>query len=126
MLKPNMRSQVLPILRSLDEIMIASWLKQDTLENIRNTGEFVVNVPRSVMAKDVEICARNYPPEVDEFVEAGLSPRASVKVETPRDRGVRRLDGVRSRRGDPPGEVLPDHRQGGPSGGERRILRREG
>ena len=107
-LKPNMRSQVLPmpvvlistisedgirnaapwgcvmpILRPLDEILIASWLKRDTLENIRNTGEFVVNVPRSEMAKEVEICAKNFPPEVDEFVEAGLEPRASLKVKPP-------------------------------------------
>ena len=101
MLKPNMRSQVLPmpvvlistisedgirnaapwgcvmpILRPLDEILIASWLKRDTLENIRNTGEFVVNVPRSEMAKEVEICAKNFPPEIDEFVEAvEISPK---------------------------------------------------
>ena len=107
-LKPSMRSQVLPmpvvlistvskdgvrnaapwgcimpILRPLDEIAIASWLKRDTLENIRDTGEFVVNVPTVDMAEAVEICAKSFPPEVDEFVEANLVPRPSAEVAPP-------------------------------------------
>ena len=59
--------------------MLASWLKRDTLENIRQTGEFVVNVPPAGMEDAVMICARNYPPEVDEFQEAGLKSRLSTK-----------------------------------------------
>jgi flavin reductase (DIM6/NTAB) family NADH-FMN oxidoreductase RutF len=107
-LKPNMRGQVLPmpvvlistiskdgirnaapwgcimpILRPLEEIAIASWLKRDTLENIRDTGEFVVNVPTVDMAEAVDICAKSFPPEVDEFEEAGLSPHPSTKVKPP-------------------------------------------
>jgi flavin reductase (DIM6/NTAB) family NADH-FMN oxidoreductase RutF len=107
-LKPNMRGQVLPmpvvlistiskdnvrnaapwgcimpILRPLDEIAIASWLKRDTLENIRETGEFVVNVPTVDMAEAVKVCSKNYPPEVDEFEEAGLPPHPSSKVKPP-------------------------------------------
>ncbi len=74
---------ITPILRPRDEILIASWLKRDTLENIRQTGEFVVNVPRSDMEKVVEICARSFPPEVDEFAEAGLTPRPSAVVRPP-------------------------------------------
>ncbi|HPJ30159.1 MAG TPA: hypothetical protein PLZ42_02070 [Methanothrix sp.] len=35
----------MPILRPADEISMASWTKRDTLDNIRETGEFVVNVP---------------------------------------------------------------------------------
>ncbi len=71
---------IMPILRPLDEIAIASWLKRDTLENIRETGEFVVNVPTVDMAEAVEICAKSFPPEVDEFEEANLVPRPSAKV----------------------------------------------
>jgi len=71
---------IMPILRPTDEIAIASWLKRDTLDNIRETGEFVVNVPTVEMAEAVEICAKSFPPEVDEFEEAGLSPRPSTKV----------------------------------------------
>ena len=74
---------VTPILRPLDEIVIASWIKRDTLANIRETGEFVVNVPVPEMIDQIMICARNYPPEVDEFVESGLVPKASKKVAPP-------------------------------------------
>jgi flavin reductase (DIM6/NTAB) family NADH-FMN oxidoreductase RutF len=107
-LKPNQRSQIMPlpvvlistiskdgvhnaapwscvtpILRPLDEVLIASWLKRDTLENIRQTGEFVINVPPAGMEEAVMICARNYPPEVDEFEMAGLKARPSTKVKSP-------------------------------------------
>jgi len=73
-------SCVTPVLRPLDEVLIASWPKRDTLDNIRQTGEFVINVPRAGMEDAVMICARNYPPEVDEMVEAGLTPRPSKVV----------------------------------------------
>jgi len=76
-------SCVTPILRPLDEVLIASWLKRDTLENIRQTGEFVINVPPAGMEEAVMICARNFPPEVDEFKEAGLATRPSVAVKPP-------------------------------------------
>jgi len=76
-------SCVTPILRPLDEVLIASWLKRDTLENIRQTGEFVIHVPPAGMEEAVMICARNFPPDVDEFKEAGLAARPSVAVKPP-------------------------------------------
>jgi len=76
-------SNVTPILRLLDEIVIASWLKRDTLENIRQTGEFVINVPSVEMIEAVKISSRNYPSHVDEFEEANLSPHPSAKVIPP-------------------------------------------
>jgi flavin reductase (DIM6/NTAB) family NADH-FMN oxidoreductase RutF len=76
-------SNITPILRPLEEIVFASWLKRDTLDNIRDTGEFVVNVPTADMAEAVKVCSRNYPPEVDEFEEADLSPHPSAKVAPP-------------------------------------------
>jgi flavin reductase (DIM6/NTAB) family NADH-FMN oxidoreductase RutF len=74
---------VIPILRPLEEILLASWLRRDTLENIRQTGEFVINVPPSGMEESVMICARSYPPEIDEFEMAGLKPRPSIRVKPP-------------------------------------------
>ncbi|KAF5060752.1 MAG: flavin reductase family protein [Methanoculleus marisnigri] len=74
---------ITPILRPLDEILLASWLRRDTLDNIRETGEFVVNVPPATMVEEVMVCARNFPPEVDEFEEAGLTPRPSTAVAPP-------------------------------------------
>jgi len=76
-------SCVTPVLRPLDEVLIASWLKRDTLENIRQTREFVINISRAGMEEAVMVCARNYPPEVDEFQEAGLAARPSVAVKPP-------------------------------------------
>jgi flavin reductase (DIM6/NTAB) family NADH-FMN oxidoreductase RutF len=76
-------SCVMPILRPLDLVIIASWLKRDTLDNIRQTGEFVINVPPVEMADEVMICARNFPPEIDEFEMAGLKARPSAKIKPP-------------------------------------------
>ncbi|NTV77373.1 MAG: flavin reductase family protein [Methanothrix sp.] len=76
-------SCVTPILRPLDEVLIASWLQRDTLENIRQTGEFVINVPPAGMEEAVMVCAKNFPPEVDELEKAGLQSRPSRKVRAP-------------------------------------------
>lgn len=76
-------SCVIPILRPLEEVLLASWLKRDTLENIRQTGEFVINVLPCGMEEAVMICARYYPPEVDEFEMAALKARPSIRVKPP-------------------------------------------
>lgn len=76
-------SNITPILRPLDDILLASWIKRDTLDNIRKTGEFVVNVPPVRMVEAVMICSKNFPPEVDEFEQAGLETRPSRKVKVP-------------------------------------------
>jgi len=76
-------SCVMPILRPLDLVIIASWLKRDTLNNIRQTGEFVLNVMPVEMADEVMICSENFAPEIDEFEMAGLKPKPSSKVKPP-------------------------------------------
>lgn len=65
--------------------MLASWLKCDTLENIRETGEFVVNIHPVGMEEAVMICSRNYPPEMDEFEMAGLFSPILLKKSGSRD-----------------------------------------
>ena len=76
-------ANVMPILRPLDLIAIASWLRRDTLDNIRDTKEFVINVPSADLVDEVMICSRNCPNDVDEFVEANLRAKASQKVTVP-------------------------------------------
>jgi len=76
-------ANVMPVLRPWDLIAIASWIKRDTLDNIRETKEFVVNVPSAGLVEEVMICSRNYPKEVDEFVEAKLKEKQSKKVKAP-------------------------------------------
>jgi len=58
--------------------------RKDTLVNIEATGEFVVNVVSEEIIRQVNISSAEYPPEIDEFVESGLTPIASDLVKPPR------------------------------------------
>ncbi|HII02364.1 TPA: flavin reductase family protein [Methanosarcinaceae archaeon] len=80
-------SNITPILRPLEEVVLASWLKRDTLANIRETGEFVINIPSVDMMEAVMVCSRNYPPEVDEFEMAGLKSHPSGEIKVPGIKG---------------------------------------
>lgn len=75
---------VMPILGPLDLIAIASALPRQTLANIRNTGQFVVNVMGMPSFEKAMRTARNYPPEVDELEAEGVETIPSKSVEPPR------------------------------------------
>lgn len=77
-------SCVMPVLRPLNLIAIASALPRDTLRNIRETHEFVVNVIGRPGFREAMSCAKDYPPEVDEMAEAGLETAPARKVLAPR------------------------------------------
>jgi flavin reductase (DIM6/NTAB) family NADH-FMN oxidoreductase RutF len=76
-------SCIMPVLRPLDLICLASAHKRDTLKNIRDTREFVVNLPGTSLADKVIPTARHSPPEIDEFLMAGLLERPSIHVRAP-------------------------------------------
>ncbi|MGC9224528.1 MAG: flavin reductase family protein [Terracidiphilus sp.] len=57
---------------------------RDTLRNIEDTGEFVVNMVSEEFAEKMNLCAAEVPPEVDEFELSGLTPLASNLVKPPR------------------------------------------
>ncbi|MGD9125024.1 MAG: flavin reductase family protein [Desulfarculaceae bacterium] len=76
-------SNITPVLRSTDLIVLASWHRRDTLKNIRRTGEFVVSVPRIDLADRIMPTAVGYPPGVDEFEVAGLEEKPSSVVRPP-------------------------------------------
>lgn len=57
---------------------------KDTLENIRATGEFVVNIVSEEIAEQMNLCSAEVPPEIDEFELSGLTPMASDLVKPPR------------------------------------------
>lgn len=59
-------------------------MKKDTLRNIEETKEFVVNVVSEDFAGKMNICSAEFPPEVDEFQVSGLTPVASDLVKPPR------------------------------------------
>ena len=58
--------------------------RKDTLRNINLTREFVVNVVSEEFAKQMNVTSAEFPPEVDEFEAAGLTPIASDLVKPPR------------------------------------------
>jgi flavin reductase (DIM6/NTAB) family NADH-FMN oxidoreductase RutF len=57
---------------------------KDTLRNIEETGEFVINVVSEAIAAAANASSAEVPPQVDEFVLSGLTPIASVAVRPPR------------------------------------------
>lgn len=57
---------------------------KDTLANIRETQEFVINMVSLELANAMHETSINHPPEVDEFVRAGVTPADCVVVQTPR------------------------------------------
>jgi flavin reductase (DIM6/NTAB) family NADH-FMN oxidoreductase RutF len=59
-------------------------LRKDTLRNVEETGEFVVNVVNDAIAAGVNDTAAEVPPDVDEFQLAGFTPIASHAVRPPR------------------------------------------
>lgn len=57
---------------------------KDTEDNIRETGEFVVNLVDEALAERMNICAVDFPTEVGELEPARLTPLPSVGVKPPR------------------------------------------
>lgn len=57
---------------------------KDSLVNARDTGEFVVNIVTESIAERMNLTAKRYPPEIDEFEIAGLTPVTSAIVRAPR------------------------------------------
>lgn len=57
---------------------------KDTLRNIQETAEFVVNVVDEALAEAMNLTSGEYDYAVDEFAAAGLTPAPSVVVRPPR------------------------------------------
>ena len=56
---------------------------KDSLRNIRDTGEFVINVVSEELLGPMVKTSGEYPPEIDEFALAGLATRPSRVVKPP-------------------------------------------
>ncbi|MFD2924904.1 flavin reductase family protein [Halobacillus naozhouensis] len=53
---------------------------KDTLENIRTSKEFVINISSTPLGNEMQKTSENLASEVDEFEEAGLTPISSEKI----------------------------------------------
>ena len=60
------------------------FVPKDTARNIRRGGEFVVNVVTEDLLHGMNICATDFPAEVDELEMAGLTTAPSTLVKVPR------------------------------------------
>jgi flavin reductase (DIM6/NTAB) family NADH-FMN oxidoreductase RutF len=58
--------------------------KKDTLVNIEQTKEFVINLVTEDIAQQMNLTSGAFPPEVDEFKISGLTPIPSDLVKPPR------------------------------------------
>ena len=62
------------------------FIAKDTARNIRRTGEFVINVVTEDLAQQMNICATDFPAEIDELEMAKLDTAPSQVVKVPRIR----------------------------------------
>ncbi|CDQ21443.1 NADH-FMN oxidoreductase RutF, flavin reductase (DIM6/NTAB) family [Halobacillus karajensis] len=57
---------------------------KDTLENVKQTGQFIINVVTETLANQMHTSSKVYPPEVDEFNMAGTEWEDGDFVNVPR------------------------------------------
>jgi len=57
---------------------------KDTLSNVEETGEFVINIVSLSLSNNMYESSKNHPPEADEFERAGLTPAPCETVMAPR------------------------------------------
>ncbi len=61
-----------------------SGTSKDTVNNIRQTGEYTISLVTRDMADRMNQASYSYPPGVNEFEKSGLTAAASVRVAPPR------------------------------------------
>ena len=61
---------------------------KDSLRNVQETGEFVINFVGRGMVEAMNVTAADFPPEEDEFTWAGLGAVASRTIAPPRVAGA--------------------------------------
>lgn len=69
-----------PILIFSSNRRVANNTTKDTLKNVEDTGEVVINVVPHAIVRQMALASIEYGPEVDEFVKSGLTPLASECV----------------------------------------------
>lgn len=65
-------------------LCLKNGIKKDTLNNIEDNGEFVVNIVSEWLAESATYTCGNFPPNVNEFKESGLTEVPSVLIKPSR------------------------------------------
>lgn len=74
---------VLGLQHKAPEPGLAARLPKDTTRNIATNGVFVVNLVDEDLAEAMNVCAVDFPPEISEVAEAGLTLRPGIDVPVP-------------------------------------------
>lgn len=69
-----------PILIFSSNRRVSNNTTKDTLKNVEDTGEVVINVVSHRIVRQMALCSIEYGAEVNEFEKAGFTPLASEKV----------------------------------------------
>lgn len=69
-----------PILIFSSNRRVANNTTKDTLKNVEETGEVVINVVSHRISRQMALTSIEYPPEIDEFEKAGFTPLPSDLV----------------------------------------------
>ena len=77
-------SFVMPVSMDPPLVAIASQPAHDTMNNIRETKEFVINIPPESVMNQLWKCSEKFPADVSEIAEAGLTEASSREVNAPR------------------------------------------
>jgi flavin reductase (DIM6/NTAB) family NADH-FMN oxidoreductase RutF len=77
-------SFVMPVSMDPPLVAFASAHERDTLDNIRETGEFVINIPPEEILERLWTCGKKFPKGIDEIKKSGLTETPSDKVNPPR------------------------------------------
>jgi len=65
-------------------VMVSCGHGKDTLKNVRETEEFVLNIPSEEILSEMYKCGGKFPHDINELDEAGLTAENSSIVKPPR------------------------------------------
>ena len=73
-----------PVICFAPMVRASDGQQKDTLNNVQETGEFVVNIVSEDFVEKMNICSAEFPPEIDEWDKSGLTPVVSECVKPSR------------------------------------------
>ena len=76
-------SFVTPVCSEPPWVLFATTRQRHTLANVRETGEFVLNIVPEQLLDNLWTCSKEFPRGVNEIRESGLSERKSTIVTAP-------------------------------------------
>jgi len=77
-------SFVMPVSIDPPLVAFAAAHERNTLANIRETMEFVINLPPEEILEKLWVCAKKFPKSTNEIEKSGLTEIPSEKVKPPR------------------------------------------